>query len=109
MTNSDKVPETPPSGKSETPAADEAGRRERDSLTGKEGPSSPSNDLERGTKLDSPGPALGSGGPGGGNVGVDTSVGDKLSEGSKRREEEEKERFRHPQSEQSTGIPRPKR
>jgi hypothetical protein len=78
VTSSDKVAESPTSGKSETPAGDPAGRRERDSLPGKDGPALPSNELDRGTNLDRPGVPLGSGGDGGGNMSVDTSIYDKL-------------------------------
>lgn len=61
------------------PGGDPAGRRDRDSLPGKDGPPLPSNELDKGTKLDRPGVPLGSGGGGGGNIPVDTSTAEKLN------------------------------
>jgi len=103
VSSSDKVAESPTASRSETPAGDAAGRRERDSLPAKEGPSLPSNELDKGTKLDRPGVPLGSGGGGGGNMAVDTSAAEKLK-GS-----EGKEKFGELRIPRGQDIPRPKR
>src|SRR6185436_11719160 len=105
VSSSDKVPESPTASKSEMPATDQAGRRERDSLPTNDGPAVPSNQLDKGTQLDRPGVPLGSGGGGGGNMGVDTSTADKLSENSKK----EKEKFGEIRIPESRDVPRPKR
>jgi hypothetical protein len=86
------------------PSNDPAGRQDRLSLPGKDGPP-PSNDLDRGTKLDRPGVPLGSGGGGGGNMGVDTSLSGKLNENANK----EKAKFGEIRIPEGRDVPRSKR
>jgi len=88
VTSKDKVPESPSKGRSTDSSTGPGGVTDRASLPRGDSASG-SNDLERGTSLDHHGVPLGSGGGGGGNMGVDTSVAGKLNRGS----EEEKAKF----------------